>query len=199
MLRPHHDASIDCWDIYYEPTDINELATATPDSMTFHADVPKKTYDWILALDVIEHVEDDMGFVHDLVTRRLADDGYLLMSVPAWPQLFSQHDVNLKHYRRYTPRAGQQLMARNGLEIVQNGGLFHSLLLPRTITKLRETLTPPTPEHQEHLGTWQGGAVLTDLILSALRLDNQVSKLAAQRGIPLPGLSWWALCRKSRS
>ena len=50
---------------------------------------------------------------------------------PAWQPLFTQHDVALRHFRRYAPDQGARLLETGGLEIVRKGGLFHSLLLPR--------------------------------------------------------------------
>ncbi len=54
-------------------------------------------------LDVIEHVEDDVGFVRDVVDGSLAPGGWVLVSVPAYQSLFSSHDRALKHFRRYAP------------------------------------------------------------------------------------------------
>ena len=55
----------------------------------------------ILLCDVLEHVEDDRGFLGNLVAA-MRPGAHLLMTVPADPRLWSPHDVAYDHYRRYT-------------------------------------------------------------------------------------------------
>lgn len=75
-------------------------------------------YDVVLALDVIEHIDDDRGAV-----RRLAQltkpGGHVIVSVPALPELFSEFDRVQGHRRRYTPESLRNATAGSGLEIVQ--------------------------------------------------------------------------------
>ncbi|PIU95741.1 MAG: methylase [Armatimonadetes bacterium CG_4_10_14_3_um_filter_66_18] len=52
-------------------------------------------------LDVLEHLKDDAGALRGM-RRILRPGGSLLLTVPAYPSLWSQHDVALHHYRRYT-------------------------------------------------------------------------------------------------
>lgn len=56
--------------------------------------------DAFLMMDVLEHVEND----RELLSNQLAalkPGGYALLTVPADMRLWSKHDVNLGHYRRY--------------------------------------------------------------------------------------------------
>lgn len=65
-------------------------------------------YDAVFALDVVEHLPDDMvalAKIHAL----LRPQGRLFLSVPALPGLFGHHDRMLGHYRRYRKR---DLLAR---------------------------------------------------------------------------------------
>lgn len=73
-------------------------------------------FDIVTAYDVIEHVEDDHAFVAELA-RVLAPGGALAVHVPAWPFLWSGHDVALEHKRRYTRRALLDLLRSSGLRI----------------------------------------------------------------------------------
>jgi SAM-dependent methyltransferase len=50
--------------------------------------------------DVLEHVEDDRGFL-DRVSRLLRPGGFLYLTVPAWDWLWSWNDVDAQHCRRY--------------------------------------------------------------------------------------------------
>ena len=58
-------------------------------------------FDTILMFDVLEHIENDSDFMKDTVMPLLKDNGRIVMTVPAYQSLFSKHDEELKHYRRY--------------------------------------------------------------------------------------------------
>jgi len=60
-------------------------------------DYPAQSFDWVVALDVLEHVEDDAGFLVQM--RRAARFG-VFFSTPNWNQWGSQ---NPYHIRDYTP------------------------------------------------------------------------------------------------
>ena len=58
-------------------------------------------FDCILYIDVLEHIEDDVGELAR-ATLHLAPGGSLVVLCPAFPILFSQMDHALGHFRRYT-------------------------------------------------------------------------------------------------
>lgn len=60
-----------------------------------------RQYDVICALDVIEHLPDDRAAL-DWMAARLRPSGVLVLTVPAYAWLFSEHDRILGHFRRYT-------------------------------------------------------------------------------------------------
>lgn len=62
------------------------------------------TYECVLALDVIEHLDDDRQAVRQL-GRLLNKNGRLIISVPALPELFSEFDEVQGHRRRYTAQS----------------------------------------------------------------------------------------------
>jgi len=71
-------------------------------------DINKK-YDLIIFLDVLEHIEEPVNFIED-VYKLMKDTGIGILSVPAYQSLFSQHDLNLQHFRRYSwSTLGKQL------------------------------------------------------------------------------------------
>jgi 2-polyprenyl-3-methyl-5-hydroxy-6-metoxy-1,4-benzoquinol methylase len=59
-------------------------------------------HDAVLALDVIEHVDDDRSFVARLGSL-VQPDGLVVVSVPALPEMFSEFDRIQGHRRRYLP------------------------------------------------------------------------------------------------
>jgi SAM-dependent methyltransferase len=84
--------------------------------------------DVILALDVIEHFEDDRALLEEFV-RILRPGGRLVASVPAHPWLWSPHDEFLHHFRRYRSGELERLMRSAGLRVDRRHG-FNFLLLP---------------------------------------------------------------------
>lgn len=62
---------------------------------------PEKSFDIVVATDVLEHIEDDLAALTEW-RRVLKDDGYLIITVPAYQWLWSAHDEALHHCRRYS-------------------------------------------------------------------------------------------------
>ena len=118
---------VTAWDAYYSADDLAQAA----DSVTLTSVQPAARCDGVMMLDVIEHVPDDLDFVSSIVERNVADEGWVLVSVPAYQLLYTSHDRQLRHYRRYSPRRCRNLLRASGLDLVAEGGVFHSLLLVR--------------------------------------------------------------------
>lgn len=192
-----------CVDPNYDFAQIDALSASLPPSVRLERALPAGRADLILMLDVLEHVADDGAQLGQWVAQHLSPDGFVLMSVPAWPSLFSHHDTLLAHHRRYTPSAARSLLEGSGLRVLASGGAFHALLPLRLLqvvwwasarrAKLRGAVEPAATD----LARWHGGEALTRLALGALKLDNALSKWAAARQMELPGLSWWALCQNT--
>jgi len=60
----------------------------------------ENTYDLVLALDVLEHIQDDVGAMKK-ISVILKKDGLFFINVPAHKFLWSEHDEALEHKRRY--------------------------------------------------------------------------------------------------
>jgi SAM-dependent methyltransferase len=54
-----------------------------------------------IALDVIEHIDDDYRAL-DEIARVVRPGGFVIISVPAFQSLWSDWDIALGHFRRYT-------------------------------------------------------------------------------------------------
>lgn len=85
------------------------------------------SFDLITCLDVIEHTPDDVATLRELA-RVTTPDGWLLVTVPAYPALWSRHDEDNHHYRRYE-RAPLRAAALGGGWAVRRMTSFNSLLL----------------------------------------------------------------------
>lgn len=159
------------------------------------ATLGSRRFDLILLCDVIEHVEDAEGFVQSIVERRSAQGAHWLVTAPAFQALFSNHDRALKHFRRYSLAGLRRTLKRAGLELIDGGYLFASLLAPRALGKLAEIVKRPTLDSEFGIGAWHGGPRLTRLVTRGLAVDNALLLGARHLGLTLPGLSAWALCK----
>ena len=63
--------------------------------------IQKRKYDVILMMDVLEHIEDDEAILRK-IKLHLKPGGMLILSVPAYNFLWSNHDIVNMHFRRYT-------------------------------------------------------------------------------------------------
>lgn len=190
-------SKITCWDAEYTPEAIAMLSARDAGRIEFVSQRPHGVYDLVVLLDVLEHVENEAAFLATLVRENVGPHTTVLMSVPAWQALFTSHDARLRHYRRYSSSLATRLLTDAGLVVDLSGGLFHSLVLPRAIERVRETVAPPSandaaPDALE----WRGGKLATTAVRWALAADNALSGWAARAGVSLPGLSFWAVCHR---
>ena len=93
----------------------------------------------VCAFDVIEHVEDDSKAIDEMI-RVCKSNGAICCTVPAFKQLWSEHDVVNHHYRRYTMNSLLKLIKhKNGSIIYKtyfNSILFSPILLFRICSKM---------------------------------------------------------------
>lgn len=183
--------TVDCWDAHYTPADLTE---AMDNRLRRMSSPPDATYPLVLALDVLEHVEDDSGFMADSVVPRIRADGLFIASVPAYRWLFTSHDEALGHFRRHN-RASLRSLLQPHLTIVQEGSLFGSLLPPRAVQRLVQQVRPPSGPVDEINSAWNHGRTFSAVISGVLDVDARIGLAAARRRIPFPGLSLWAVCQ----
>lgn len=79
--------------------------------------------------DVLEHIEDEQGFLHE-IRRCLVADGRLYLTVPAGRWLWSDADVQAGHFRRYTPASLRRALERAGFRPLFVSKIFFPLPLP---------------------------------------------------------------------
>lgn len=90
-----------------------------------------ESFDMVALLDVLEHLDEDAASLATL-RRKLASGGKLLLTVPAAPWLWSAHDVQHHHKRRYTKAQLRALLGEIGFADVKIG-YFNSLLFPLAV------------------------------------------------------------------
>jgi len=146
-------------------------------------------FDLLLACDVLEHVSDDRLALKELL-RVAAPGATLLVTVPAYQWMWTHHDDQLHHLRRYTRRALKRLVEDSGWNVVHDT-YFNSLLLP-IVTAMR--LVSRGSSRQGHTDLDRTPALLN----GALGLPMKLEAALIARGARFPaGVSIGVISVKS--
>jgi SAM-dependent methyltransferase len=185
-------SQITCSDLNFTDDDID---TASMRGINKVRNIPQQSFDIVIMLDVLEHIEDDSAFLQQEVVPRLKPDSHLVISVPAHPSLFTSHDTFLGHYRRYTR---SQLLDVSGkfFSSNQNGYLFISLALVRLLQRIT---TSKNVDAESGIGNWGAGLMVTKLVNYALFIDAFVSRALQTIRVRIPGLTVWTICSSNQS
>ena len=89
-------------------------------------------FDLICMFDVLEHIDEDTATL-TAARALLAKDGVMLITVPAYPWLWSAHDEFLHHKRRYSATALREKAIAAGLRPLKLS-YFNTVLFPLAAT-----------------------------------------------------------------
>jgi ubiquinone/menaquinone biosynthesis C-methylase UbiE len=90
------------------------------------------TFDLILMLDVLEHIKNDTKAITE-AKRVLKTGGHLIVTTPALQFIWSDHDENQGHFRRYTRHMMRDLSEKTGFDL-DFVSYFNFFLSPIIIT-----------------------------------------------------------------
>jgi SAM-dependent methyltransferase len=123
--------------------------------------------DAILLLDVLEHVADDQGLLLRWLPA-VRPGGYVILTVPADPRLWSEHDESFGHFRRYElegfPKVWEGLPVEPCLVTAYNARLYPLVKAARRVSQ------------------WRGhaaGAVGTDFRIPMLPMNRGLEEIFA--------------------
>jgi len=147
---------------------------------------PEDSFDLVTALDVVEHLDDDVAGLKE-IRRVLRPGGSALLFVPAFMFLWGVQDDVSNHRRRYTLKELKRSVAAAGLEIERttyaNISFFLPILLGRQV--MRVTGLRPASENNLTVGFLNGplGSILgaEHLLLRYLNLPFGVSAICVAR------------------
>ncbi len=83
---------------------------------TIEAFGPDASYEIATCGETLEHIEDDVAFLRE-INRLLAPGGVLVLTVPVDMSLWTQHDVDAGHFRRYSKAELFEKLGRTGFAI----------------------------------------------------------------------------------
>lgn len=81
-----------------------------------HLPFAPNSFDAVLLLDVIEHIKKDVAVIKE-AKRVLKPGGIIVITVPALQLIWSAHDTNQGHFRRYTRHRLRELANKNKLKV----------------------------------------------------------------------------------
>lgn len=180
VLRYYIDQVQHVYGVDYNPVLLERLGEAYPEDKVTPRSVDLRG-DWhelgdlkvdsIIALDVLEHFEDDDAFAEKMA-RHLNPGGKAILKVPAQSELFSEMDVASGHYRRYDRNSLDAVMRRHGFQTAELG---YMNVLGSMMYRLKRK---KSTNFSKSVPAWQ------------LRLANAcIPAIAALDVLPLKGLS----------
>ena len=154
---------------------------------THTAQFKPETIPAIGVFDVVEHIEDDIGFLKHLWDL-LIPGGMIYITVPAYQLLWSQEDVDGGHFRRYTLRNLKKKITHSGFDISYSSYIFSYLpifvFFLRTIPyKLNLVKSPASNSIKKDHSAPKG---IGSKILNLFH-NWELKKISSRKGIPLGG------------
>lgn len=158
--------------------------------------IQDESVDFISVMDVLEHVEDDRVFLAE-VNKKLKKNGEVLVTVPAFNFLISDHDRFLNHQRRYTMKQLVNLIDSDSFVIEEKFYFFTTLFFVRIFQKLLSGLKLYKFSRNE-LSSWKYSRkhFFTFITRKILTVDFIINKLVSRLKLKLPGLSICILYKK---
>jgi SAM-dependent methyltransferase len=154
---------------------------------------PTSTFDLITSFDVIYHRDVNESLAISNFYKSLKDNGFLLLTVPAFSFLHSKHDEVVHGKKRYTKKQIKILLENNGFEIVKLSYcvslLFPVALIKRFADKLFSS------KNKDHNEVEMPSSFINRLFLSVMRLENFLLKYIS---FPI-GLSVVVMAKKIKS
>ncbi len=171
---------------------------ASASSRAEHLPFPTASADLITSMDVIEHLDDDAALAE--YHRVVRPGGLVLLTVPAYPWLWSHHDDWAAHLRRYTRPTLLDAVTRAGLRPVRTT-YFNSFLVPPAAVMRRTPVRRLITVEQDEVGA---ASPLVDRVMTALavrrapvgrpragRAVRPVDRHAGRAALTTPAASRW--------
>lgn len=146
-------------------------------------------FDLVTLLDVLEHTEDDNRALCE-VHRVLKPGGKALITVPAYPTLWSEHDEALHHKRRYRSKELRDKAQKAGFRVLRMSHAISAVLAPVYLFRWLQRLRPRRVEPKIALVSLP--APVNRLLVAYLKME---ARLIPRASIPF-GVSIICLVQK---
>src|ERR1700737_3465034 len=147
--------------------------------------LPSDTYDAMVLLNVLEHIEDDVAASRH-ISRMLKAGGVAVIEVPAGPELFDDYDRQLQHFRRYTLQNICSVVEHAGL-VVERRNYLGAVIYPAfyLAKKLPQRRPESASQREEHVAKAIGATSRFNAVGHAIMALEEVMSGAIEfpRGI----------------
>lgn len=96
--------------------------------------LPANSFDIITLLDVLEHTDDNKAL--NEMKRVLKKGGFLIVTVPAFPWLWSKWDEILHHKKRYTAKSLKEIFKSYDFSVIYLSYCYSFLVLPALFIRI---------------------------------------------------------------
>ncbi|MCX6272281.1 MAG: class I SAM-dependent methyltransferase [Bacteroidetes bacterium] len=156
----------------------------------------KNTIPAIGLFDVLEHIENDVGYLATIYNL-LVEDGLVFITVPAYRTLWSAKDVEAGHFRRYTRKELEEKLKAIGFNIEYSTYIFSVLAvavflfrsLPGRFGFIKNSNSLDKKEHQSKKG-------FINNILSRI-WKKEIQNIRNGRKIPFGGSCFFVARKQS--
>ena len=179
LTRDRADSAI-CVDPNY-PADREETVNGKP--LSFRRSISHVDADLVLAMDVLEHVDDDAELLRTYVD--LAPRAVFFISVPAFEFLWSGHDDFLEHRRRYTAERLRTLVEGAGLRPQSLHYYFGTIFPVAAAVRLASRRSEPKSDLRP------ASPLVNSVLKTALGMETAIMKYNK-----IAGLSVFCTCSK---
>lgn len=148
---------------------LTELVTADAMKLPFASD----SFDVLVAMDMLEHLPDDVAALKEFY-RVLKPGGIVLATVPAYPHLWSEHDVALMHFRRYVRPELRGRFTEVGFHLKK---VSHTMTLLYPVVALQRRFNARKPHSENPEATMPlFPAPVNFALTSLMTMENAVSR-----------------------
>jgi SAM-dependent methyltransferase len=131
------------------------------------------SFDALIAMDMLEHLPDDNAALREFA-RVLKPGGRILATVPAYPHLWSEHDLALMHFRRYIRKEMRERFTAAGLGIEK---LTHTMMSLYPLLTVQRRLSARKPPHNPPQAAMpMVPAPVNSILTSLLSAENAVAR-----------------------
>jgi len=191
-------------DINYTDTHLEILKKDKPANFFLFADLLSftnsfsKKIDIVIMMDVLEHIKIPGELLQQVQQATdKSSPALFIITVPAYQRLYSRHDEQLGHFKRYNRKELIQLLKEQSIFVTRSGYCFTSLLIPRLFQILFEKIAKKDIDANNKIYKWNGGKALTFLLKSIFWIEFKISWYLSRIGIYIPGLTCYCICQCS--
>ncbi|MBI2042691.1 MAG: class I SAM-dependent methyltransferase [Candidatus Nealsonbacteria bacterium] len=147
-------------------------------------------FDIVLASDVLEHVAEQEKTISEW-RRILKKGGKLIVFVPAFGFLWSNHDEINLHQKRYSKKQLNELLRGGGFEPEKSSYWNFPLFFPVGLVRILQKLFVEKSQAKDQL--WRVNPLFNGILLNLIKAENKL--IAANIKMPV-GLSVFCLAKK---